>query len=96
MTKRYSVSGKSKVVLEVLEGDRSIPEVSREYDIHPNTVRNWMSTFKSNASQVFDQDGEIKELKQEIRELRELLGTKEREIALLKKFLGQPNNPRRK
>ncbi len=91
MAKRYSASVKSKVVLEVLEGDRSIPEVSREYDIHPNTVRNWMSTFRNNASQVFDQDGEIKELKQEIRELRELLGTKEREIALLKNFLGQPS-----
>ncbi len=67
MAKRYSASVGSKVVLEVLEGDRSIHKVSRAHDIHPNTVRNWMSTFKSNASQVFDQDGEIEELKQVIR-----------------------------
>lgn len=91
MPKRYSASVKSRVVLEVLEENRSVPEVARDYDIHPNTVRTWLNTFKANAAEVFDKDGEIKELRQEIRELRELLGTKEREIALLKNFLGQPD-----
>jgi transposase-like protein len=91
MAPRYSSSTKSKVVLEVMEEDRSVTQVARDYDIHPNTVRNWLSTFKENASEVFDQNGEVKELKEEVRQLRELLGTKEREIALLKNFLGQPD-----
>jgi hypothetical protein len=36
---------------------------------------------------VFNKDQAIKELKQENRELEQLLGKKEREIALLKNFL---------
>ena len=91
MAKRYSAEVKSQVVLEVLDSNRSISEVAREYDIHPNTVRNWMNQFKSNASEVFSKDGQIKELKKKNRELEQLVGKKEREIALLKNFLGQPS-----
>jgi len=87
MAKRYSAQVKSQVVLEVLESDRSLPEVAREYDVHPNTVRNWVNQFKSNAEEVFNKDQTIKDLKQENRELEQLLGKKEREIALLKNFL---------
>lgn len=88
MGKRYSSSLKARIVLEILESERSIPEVAREYDMHPNTVRNWVSRFKSEAEKVFDRGGENKELKKQIRELEQLLGKKEREIALLKNFLG--------
>jgi transposase len=87
MAKRYSAKVKSRVVLEVLESERSIPEVAREYDVHSNTVRNWVNQLKDNIEEVFNKDQTIKELKQENRELEQLLGKKEREIALLKNFL---------
>ena len=88
MGKRYSSSLKGRIVLEILESERSILDVAREYDMHPNTVRNWVSRSKSEADKVFDRGGENKELKKQIRELEQLLGKKEREIALLKNFLG--------
>lgn len=87
MAKRYSAQVKSKVVLEVLQSDRSAAEIARDYDVHSNTVRNWVNQFKANAEQVFNKDQTIKDLKQENRELEQLLGKKEREIALLKNFL---------
>jgi transposase len=87
MAKRYSAEVKSKVVLEVLQSDRSAAEIARDYDVHSNTVRNWVNQFKANAEQVFNKDQTIKDLKQENRELEQLLGKKEREIALLKNFL---------
>ena len=87
MAKRYSAKVKSRVVLEVLESERSPAEIAREYDVHPNTVRNWVNKFKSNAEQVFNKDQAVKELKQEKRELEQLLGKKDREVALLKNFL---------
>ena len=87
MANRYSAKVKSRVVLEVLESERSPAEIAREYDVHPNTVRNWVNKFKSNAEQVFNRDQAVKELKQEKRELEQLLGKKDREVALLKNFL---------
>lgn len=87
MAKQYSAQVKSKVVLEVLQSDRSVAEIARDYDVHSNTVRNWVNQFKANAEQVFNKDQTIKDLKQENRELEQLLGKKEREIALLKNFL---------
>ena len=87
MAKRYSAEVKSKVVLEVLQSDRSAAEIARDYDVHSNTVRNWVNQFKANAEQVFNKDQTIKDLKQENRELEQRLGKKEREIALLKNFL---------
>jgi putative transposase len=87
MAKRYSAEVKSKVVLEVLQTDRSVAEIARDYDVHSNTVRNWVNQFKTNAEQVFNKDQTIKDLKQENRELEQLLGKKKREIALLKNFL---------
>jgi len=87
MAKRYSAQVKSRVTLEVLQTERSIPEIARDYDVHPNTVRGWVNQFKANAEEVFNKDQTIKDLKQENRELEQLLGKKEREIALLKNFL---------
>lgn len=84
MAQRYSARFMTQVVLEVLESQRNIPELSRAYNIHPNTLRNWVGTFKSNAAAVLTEDGETKAMQQQIRELEQLLGRKEREIALLR------------
>jgi transposase-like protein len=96
MAKRYSAQVKSQVVLEVLESDRSLPEIARQYDVHPNMVRNWVSQLKSNAEEAFNTYQTIKDLRQENREQKLLLGKKEREIALLKNFLElTPSAPKR-
>lgn len=87
MAQRYSAEVKSRVVLEVLQSERSSAQIARDYDVHPNTVRNWVNRFKANAEEVFNKDQTIKDLKQKNRELEQLLGKKEREIALLKNFL---------
>ena len=52
--------------------------------VHPNTVRNWVDKFKGNGSEVFAKNGEVKKLKEHIRKLEQLVGQKEREIAVLK------------
>lgn len=89
MPKKYQPKIKFQVVLEALESDKSVAQIARNYDIHPNTVHKWIDAFKENGSEVFSKDGEIKELEQKVAELEQLVGQKEREIALLKNFLGQ-------
>ena len=93
MPKKYQPKIKFQVVLDALETDQSVAQVARnyDYDIHPNTVHKWIDAFKENGQEVFSKDGEIAELEQKITELEQLVGQKEREIALLKNFLGQNN-----
>ncbi len=50
-----------------------------------------MDKFKENGSEVFAKNGEVKKLEEKIRELEQLVGQKEREIAVLKNFLGNKN-----
>ena len=35
----YSAEFKSKVVLDVLQGNKEITEIATEYGIHPNLIR---------------------------------------------------------
>ena len=37
----YSAEFKTKVVLAVLKGDKTINEISSLYSVHPNQVMNW-------------------------------------------------------
>jgi transposase len=91
MVKRHSPKFKFQVVMEVLSGGKSIVEVGRSYKIHPNTIQNWIKRFKDNGSEIFSKDGESNELEKKVAQLERLLGQKEREIALLKNFLGSVN-----
>jgi len=57
----YSPEFKAKVVLEVLQGDRSIDEVAHDYSISPNLLRNWKKEFIANASNAFNNSKVAKE-----------------------------------
>lgn len=59
----YSPEFKAKVVLEVLQGDRSIDEVAHDYSISPNLLRNWKKEFIANASNAFNSSKVAKEAK---------------------------------
>jgi len=88
MPKKYDPSVKFQIVLEAIKGDNSVAEVARSYDVHPNTVHKWIDQFEDNGEEVFADDSEVSELEQKIADLERLVGQKEREIAILKNFLG--------
>ena len=89
MAKRYSPKLKFQIVLEVLSGDRSVGQVAKAYNVHPNSVHKWKKDFLENGPEVFDQDSVVAEYERRIADLEQLLGKKEVEIALLKNFLGR-------
>lgn len=57
----YLPDFKAKVVLEVLQGERSIDEVAHDYSISPNLLRNWKKEFIANACNAFDNSKYVKE-----------------------------------
>lgn len=84
--KAYSSRVKFQAVLEVMKG-KAVGEVARAYGFHPTMFSKWKKKFDELGYQIFD-EGKGDESKKRIDELTRLVGKKEIEIELLKKFLG--------
>jgi transposase len=56
MRKRKTYTGvfKAKVVLELINNKKSLPELAAHYDLHPNQIKNWKSQFFKQAETIFD------------------------------------------
>ena len=52
--KHYTSQFKTKIILELLQGERELGEISAENNLNPNMVRNWKREFLENASIVFE------------------------------------------
>jgi transposase-like protein len=87
--KRYSPKVKFQVVLEALTGEKTPGQIAKQYGIHPNSVGLWKKEFLERGAELFSEDGTVQEYERRIRQLEQLVGKKEVEIALLKNFLGQ-------
>ncbi|KLV36389.1 transposase, partial [Piscirickettsia salmonis] len=48
--KKPSAEFKTKVVLEVIEGDQTLNQICSKYELVPKTVQNWKKVFLANAS----------------------------------------------
>ena len=82
MKKRiFSAETKTKIVLEVLKGEKEISIIASENEIAPNQIRNWKNEFLENASNAFDNKKDEK--------LKEALKNSESEKDDLYKKVGQ-------
>ena len=68
--KTYSADFKAKVVLEVIEGEKTLNEIASRYDLLPKNIQNWKKQFLDNASVAFDKSAVVKEYKEEIEQLK--------------------------
>jgi transposase-like protein len=89
VAKRYTPKLKFQVVLELLQGDKTLGQIAKTYQVHPNTINNWKQTLLDKGPELFNHNGTVAEYEQRIADLEQLLGKKEVEIALLKNFLGR-------
>lgn len=80
--RKFSSEFKAKVVLELLEGDKSVSEIASKYGILPKSIHQWKKQFLENASLAFENAVPAKKYKEEIKE-------KESQIEALSKALGQ-------
>lgn len=68
--KSYSADFKAKLVLEVLEGEKTINEIASAYEVLPVSLKNWKKQFLENMSLAFDKSTVVKEYKDEIETLQ--------------------------
>jgi transposase-like protein len=86
----YSAEFKTKVVLAVLKGDKTINEISSLYSVHPNQVMNWKKQAVSAIPESFSakrvrQEKDDEELKAQ---LYQQIGQLKVELDWLKKKVG--------
>jgi transposase len=85
----FTVEFKRGVVQQLLKGEKTLAEVSRELDVQPNVVRQWKRRFEAGAQTAVAANEDVipasalREAHQRIRELERLLGKKQMEIEIL-------------
>ncbi len=76
--RNHSLAFKSKVALAALKGDKTLAQLAPEFDVHVNQNQSWQRQIKDNISNLFeisaevrkDHQGEVKELRAKIGQLR--------------------------
>ena len=66
----YTTEFKTKVVLELLKGERVISDIASEYNITPKNIQNWKAIFLANAEIAMEPSRAVKEYKEEIEQLK--------------------------
>lgn len=85
--KRYSSSFKFETVMETITSGKSDAEVARARGVHPVTLSHWKKEFYEQGPEIFGGSDEVRRLREEIKDMHELLGRKEVELALAENFL---------
>lgn len=85
--RNFDAEFKTRVVLELLTGKKSIAEASREYNIKDTVLSRWKREFLSKATQVFEQPQDLQEKEARIAELERMVGKLTMKVELQKKVL---------
>lgn len=85
--RNFSAEFKTRVVLELIAGKKSLAEASREYNIKDTVLSRWKQEFVANATQVFEQPQDMQEKDARIAELERMVGKLAMKIELQKKVL---------
>jgi len=62
----YTADYKAKLVLEVLEGEKTLNEIAGKYEVLAVSLKKWKKQFLENMSLAFDKSAVVKEYKDEI------------------------------
>lgn len=89
----FTPKEKANIVLEVLEGNRTLREIATEYKVHENQIQRWKKQFLENAGAAFEKENtkqanEMKQLQEEKEELFKKVGQLAVEVDWLKKKSG--------
>ena len=87
--KKYSKEFKARVALEAIKSQKSIAQISSEFDVHSNMVSKWKKQLKDNIANIFIRKNEQEpDAERQIDNLHRQIGKQQVEIDWLKKNLG--------
>lgn len=86
--RNHSAAFKAKVALAALKGDKTLAQLSSEFDVHVNQIQSWRKQLKENMVGLFESGAEKrKESETEIKALQAKIGQLTMENDFLAKVL---------
>jgi len=87
MRKRYDAKLRAKVALEAVKGEKTLAELSSEFSVHPNQIRQWRKHLLETLPDLFTDRRKRKDKDQEelTAELYRQIGQLKVELDWLKK-----------
>ena len=88
--KVFSPAFKAKVALEALKGQKTLAELARLYEVHPNQIGQWKKQVQTELPKVFNgkRDREAEDQEELVEELYRQIGQLKVELDWLKKKSG--------
>ncbi len=73
--RNHSPAYKAKVAVAAIKGDRTLAELSEQFDVHPNQIQDWRKRLLDNADTVFGKGQLMREESDEkVRDLHAKIG----------------------
>jgi transposase-like protein len=91
MKKVYTPAFKAQVALELLKDEKTLAQLSAEYGVHANVLRDWRAQALKGLPSVFERQNDVADLKsthaQQLEDLYAQIGRLTTQINWLKKKL---------
>lgn len=81
--RNHSAAFKAKVALDAIRGDKTLAELAKLHDVHPNQITEWKSQMIERAASVFGGGESPAEPKTDLKELHAKIGQQALEIDFL-------------
>ena len=95
--RNHSPSFKAKVALAAVRGDKTMPELAEQFDVHPNQIQDWRRKLLDQAGQLFDRGSHPPEdAEHKLKELHAKIGQLTMERDFLEQGLERIHGPRGK
>jgi transposase len=92
--RNHSAAFKAKVALEAVRGVKTVAELSKQFDLHPNLISDWKMQLLERAESVFgDVSTSAPPPGPDLKELHAKIGRQALEIDFLEGALGKVASP---
>jgi len=84
--RNHSASFKAKVALAAIRGEKTLAELSEQFDVHQNQIQDWRRKLLDQADRVFDHSGgSASESEHKVKDLHAKIG----QLTMERDFLAQ-------
>lgn len=85
----HSAAFKARVALAALREDKTLAELAKEYEVHPNQITDWKRQLMAASSSAFERGQAAPEPAPDLKELHAKIGQQALEIDFLAGALGK-------
>ncbi len=81
--RKHSPAFKAKVAIAAVREDKTLSELAKQFDVHPNQITQWRKQLVESATGIFERSGEAADPGPDLKELHAKIGQQALEIDFL-------------